>query len=394
MSKSSSQLSLQEKAEPFGIEVEQDFHVFLSHYPSARSKTIGPLLFLHGASAWSNTFLIRPENPASATGRRQSIVEFFQDQGYDVWLLDWRGGGRPEIVAQVARVARERFTMDHVAELDIPEALKYVSGKAGGKKVDVIAHCMGAGSLAYGLGNAKFRAPIRQHLGKVVLSGLGLFYEAPWDGVTKVQDHLLDFIMGTDRRCFSINPDATEAPWPDVLDLAFKKWPHTWQPACKDEFCHRLAFMFGSPYLESNLSRGIHDRLPEFFGPIPIGLYAHAAQNSLRGYAAPFNVEVGTKSSWEECLDLTGFQDLQIGLVTGGQNILWHRESMDRMYDWLRRKLRAGQCQKRTIEGYGHQDLFWGKDAANVVFPALVELLKSESSGMDDTDTVAARARA
>lgn len=266
-----------------------------------------------------------------------------------------------------------------VAEFDIPKALEYVSGH---RNVDVIAHCMGAGSLAYGLGNATFRDSIRKHLGTVVLCTLGLFYEAPWDGVTKVQDHLLDFIMGTDRLCRGINPKVTgQDPWPEVLDFAFKKWPHAWQPSCKDEFCHRLAFMFGSPYLESNLSDGIHDRLAEFFGPIPIALYAHAAQNSLRGYAAPFNVEGQANPSWEKCLDLKGFEDLQIGLVTGDQNILWHRESMDRMYDWLRRKLRAGQCEKRTLAGYGHQDLFWGKNAANDVFPMLLELLWSRSSG-------------
>jgi hypothetical protein len=45
------------------------------------------------------------------------------------------------------------------------------------------------------------------------------------------------------------------------------------------------------------------------------------------------------------------------------------------MHDWLRRKLSAQQCQKRVIRGYGHQDLFWGKNAAEAVFPVLLELL-------------------
>jgi cholesterol oxidase len=134
--------------------------------------------------------------------------------------------------------------------------------------------------------------------------------------------------------------------------------------------------MFGCPYFEENLTTGIHDNLPGLFGPIPIAHYAHAAQNTLRGYAAPFNVEAGKPQAWEECLDLTGFENLQIGLVTGDRNILWHRESIDRMHDWLRRKLPAERCRKRVFAGYGHQDLFWGKNSAKDVFGELANLLQ------------------
>jgi hypothetical protein len=252
-----------------------------------------------------------------------------------------------------------------------------VQANSGGKEVHVIAHCMGAGCLAFGLGNASLRREILPHLGNVVLCTLGLFFEAPWDGFTKIQDHLLDLVMGNHPSCLGISPQVTdEKKWPDLFEFGFQKWARSWKPACSDPFCHRLAFMFGSPYLETNLSAGIHESLPEFFGQIPVAHYAHAAQNALRGYAAPFNVERDSLDMWESCLDIAGFEGLRIGLVTGRENVLWHRDSIDRMYDWLRRKLSDRQCRKCVFAGYAHQDLFWGKNAAADVFPTLLGLVQ------------------
>ena len=377
--------SIQKENPPIPVLTEDGFKVLLTRYPLSSSGKARPLLLMHGASAWSNTFQIRPDRVQS-NGKRLSVVEFLNDAGYDVWLLDWRGGGRPEIVAQVHKFPPKSFTIDEVARHDIPKALAKISEVTGSQRVDVIAHCMGAGSLAFGLGRSDLRTPILKYLGNVVLCTLGLFYEAPWDGLAKVQDHLLDVILATDPNCPGVSPDVnSKRPWPEILEFAFSKWPASWQPTCSSAFCHRLAFMFGSPYCEDRLSEGIHNHLEHFFGPIPIAHYAHAAQNTLRGYAAPFNVEGQSKPAFEACLDLEGFEelhakDLRIGLVTGSRNILWHRESIDRMHDWLRRRLPAQKCQKRIIPDYGHQDLFWGKDAADNVFPVLLELLSGENA--------------
>ncbi|HEY6555695.1 MAG TPA: hypothetical protein VI072_00420, partial [Polyangiaceae bacterium] len=44
-------------------------------------------------------------------------------------------------------------------------------------------------------------------------------------------------------------------------------------------------------------------------------------------------------------------------------NQLWHRDSIDRMYDWLRRDPRV-RVTKRVFERYGHQDLWWSPRSA------------------------------
>ena len=77
-----------------------------------------------------------------------------------------------------------------------------------------------------------------------------------------------------------------------------------------------------------------------------------------------------------------GFARLkELTLVTGHLNRLWHRQSVDRMYEWLIRdvkRCRAGDSTRPRIEkvvlrGYAHQDLLWAPTAERDVFPTLAK---------------------
>jgi hypothetical protein len=57
----------------------------------------------------------------------------------------------------------------------------------------------------------------------------------------------------------------------------------------------------------------------------------------------------------------------RITLLTGAQNPLWHRDSVDKMGEWLGRFRR--EVPKHVFDGFGHQDLWWGRRSAEVVFP-------------------------
>src|SRR5205823_1015732 len=126
----------------------------------------------------------------------------------------------------------------------------------------------------------------------VVLSSIGLFYEVTWDGWTKVQDRVLERAADADPAYRAISPDATVTPWPDAMERTYALWPATWGPPWKDDFFRRLAFMFGQPFLVSNLHDDMgQEAVRKQFGAIPFKLYRHAAQNALRGFAAPFDAE-------------------------------------------------------------------------------------------------------
>ena len=60
----------------------------------------------------------------------------------------------------------------------------------------------------------------------------------------------------------------------------------------------------------------------------------------------------------------------KVTLITGALNRLWHRDSIDLMYEWLVRGSAAyrGRVHKHVLPGYGHQDLLWGRDASRDVW--------------------------
>lgn len=333
-----------------------------------------PVLFLHGGSASCDTFL-EPKG--------SSIFDFLNKHGMDVWLLDWRGSHF--VTAAAPGPCNEPG--DTVAGEDIPAAFKFIretrDQEGHPAPIAAVAHCVGAACLAMAIGAGHVTADLG--LGPVTFSTVGLFYEVTWDGWSKVQDRILDRLADEDDRIQFITPDVSVRTWPDTMENTYQMWPRIWGPPWDVDFFRRLAFMFGQPFLVSNL----HDRMTQDvvrrqFGAIPFKLYRHAAQNALRGFAAPFGAE-GTldpntpneqiaSELGRTYIRLDAFRHLKTTLITGAQNPLWHRESIDRMAEWLARASRP--VTKHVLEGYGHQDLWWGKRSWQEVFPLVLEAVR------------------
>jgi hypothetical protein len=114
--------------------------------------------------------------------------------------------------------------------------------------------------------------------------------------------------------------------------------------------------------------------LLDLFGPIPLALFAQAAQNARRTNAALYGAPLDDRS-------LIGgpsrreFQQLsRITLITGTANTLWDPRCIDNMYDWLLPGAAntPDRFRKVKFEGYGHQDLLWGEDSSRKVFPDIL----------------------
>jgi len=349
------------------------------------------VLFLHGGSASGDTFL-EPKG--------SSIFDFLnQHHQMDVWLLDWRGS---HVVTDCAPDACNE-PGDTVAAKDIPEALQYIrtvrdkEGHPG--SVAIVAHCVGAACLAMAIGAGHVNAA--SGLGPVTLVAVGLFYEVTWDGWTKLQDRILDRAIDSDHTIKFITPDVSVTKWPDIMEKTYQMWPQVWgpPPPLRDaDFFRRLAFMFGQPFLVSNLHpRMTNDVLRTQFGAMPFKLYRHAAQNALRGFAAPFGAEGKLDPTTPNenissqlartYLRLEAFRDLKVTLITGAGNPLWHRESIDRMAEWL---TRLGEpATKHVLDGYGHQDLWWGRRSWEDVFPLVLDAVRPSSSRTTPQNAIA-----
>ena len=192
-------------------------------------------------------------------------------------------------------------------------------------------------------------------------------------------------------RCANL-ANARETPWPPAFEDVYQIWPKTWGPPWRgpeDDFFQRLAFLFGQPFLVSNLHERVDKaEIRKQFGGIPLELYRHAAQNALRGFAATCDpmgdLDPNTPNAKipgvlaKKYMNLAAFEPFTITLLTGELNPLWHRDSIDRMHEWLHRELRddAGNIRKRVFDRYGHVDLWWSRHSKGEVFAYLIDTLQ------------------
>ena len=313
----------------------------------------GVVLLIHGASASSDTFLV-PDGGLAAALRKA---------GWEVWLLDWRGSCRhtrdPE--------AKMSGNFDAVARYDLPMAIEVVRRLSGQARIPVVAHCIGAACLSASIAR-RWTQP--SWLGAVTLTTIGLFFRSSVDNFLKAEDGILERVVAGDPELPGI--DANSSAWPAELALAYRAWPGSWLPnggAPAHEVLRRLTFLYGAPCAPTAVTSEVLAQLPQLFGPLLMDLFVHAGQCVRRGHLAPFDADE-TPFADQSYLMAEPFRELKTTLITGKDNHLWHRGSVDEMYEWLRNE-GCQRLHKYVVPGYGHQDLLWGPHANRDIYPLI-----------------------
>jgi pimeloyl-ACP methyl ester carboxylesterase len=112
-----------------GLSKDDPVVIHLTHY-RVEGSTKPPVVMIHGYSASGTSF--------THDTIHNNFTKSFWEDGRDVWILDMRTSpGLPS--------ARYPWTFEDVAGADIPVAIDYIYRQYDdGRKVDVLAHCMGA----------------------------------------------------------------------------------------------------------------------------------------------------------------------------------------------------------------------------------------------------------
>jgi pimeloyl-ACP methyl ester carboxylesterase len=355
---------------PMLIQTGDQCELELRHHPGPGKA----VLLVHGASAQSNTFRI---------GETETLVGHLLGKRFDVWTLDWRASMR-RVRELYCRNRSTNFSIDAAATHDIPAAILAMRQQGVAGKISVVGHCMGGAILAQGIAQGVLRA---DDVENVVITALGLFYRAAIDNVVKAEDGVLEELL-FDRHQDLLHPtrqwtttvcqqDPDDGDWDRLLQKPYEIWEKTPLPhkPCTVPICHRVSYMFGMPYIPDNIPTIHAGSLPLQFGYIPVQFLLQCCQNLRRGYAAPFVPKGRGRSlaSPDTFLNQAAFRDRKVTLITGDLNSLWHRDSIDTMYEWLLRgRPSAQRVEKHVLPGFGHQDLHWGIKAPTVVFPLIV----------------------
>jgi alpha-beta hydrolase superfamily lysophospholipase len=312
------------------------------------------VLLLHGHSASADMFLL-PET--------RNLVDSLLDDGYEPWLLDWRGSCRLPYNEN-----GQRFTYDDVALYDIPVAVSSIRERNGERPLFVVAHCMG--SLALSLSMTAGLVP-----GLAGVVSQGVFLTPKLAGRTSLRMSLAGELLK--NRIDHIPVDFRTVGLRSMYTLLFALASR--RASCPDPTCqilHNSAWGTGaSLFVHENLSETTHNRLAELLGPAPLWILPHLRRIELaRSVVRWHDADPRYRALPPNALDAAARIDAPVLLIAGSENGIW-LDSQQLCRDVLARRQPQLDVSYLEIPGYGHLDTFLGRGAALDVFGHILDFL-------------------
>jgi cholesterol oxidase len=312
------------------------------------------VLLLHGHTASADMFLL-PET--------RNLVDVLLDDGYEPWLLDWRGSCRLPY-----NETGQKYTYDDVALYDIPEAVAHIRARIGDRPLFVVAHCIGSLTLSLSM-----TAGLVPGLAGVVSQGV--FLTPKLAGRTSLRMSLAGELLKSriDHIPVDIRKVGLWSKYTPLFALASRK------ASCPDPTCqilHNSAWGTGaSLFVHEHLTETTHDRLAELLGPAPLWILPHLRRIELaRTVVRWHDTDLRYRSLPQNALDAAARIDTPVLLLSGSENGLW-QDSQKLCHDVLAHRQPQLDVTYTEIPGYGHLDTFLGRGAALDVFGHILDFL-------------------
>lgn len=309
-----------------------------------------PVLLIHGTGVRANLFYNAPGRP--------SVVGSLVDAGFDVWLENWRAsidlGARP-------------YSLDEAALYDHPAAIREVLAHTGAERLRVLAHCQGSTSFVI-----TALAGLAPQVERVVSSAVSLHPVVPPLSRVKLTAMVPLVALGTPY---------LSAQWgaraPQPFAQAIGAWARLVRRECDDPVCALANYMYGTGpdvlWRHANLDPHTHHWTSREFGWAPVKFLKQIGASVRAGHLVPVDGLPALPASF--VADPARI-DAPWTFVAGSRNRLFTAESQVRTHAWFDER-QPGRHALRVFDGYGHLDLLFGRDSAQVVHPHLVAALQS-----------------
>ena len=307
----------------------------------------GPVLLVHGAGVRANIF-----RPRVGT----TLVEYLVDQGYDVWLENWRAS---------IDLPPNPWTLDQAALYDHPAAVRAVLSETGATELKAVIHCQGSTSFMMSAA-----AGLVPQVKTIVSNAVSLHPVIPWTERVKsfvalpVVSALTPFL----------NPQwglRAEGKVAKLIDGLVRLTHHE----CDNAVCKHASFTYGTgfPVLwrHENLNDETHEWLKQEFAHVPMTFFRQMDRCVRKGHLVAVERHAALPADFAAQRPKT---EARFAFMAGERNICFLPESQRRTYDFFQ-SVRRDYHSLHIVPGYGHLDVFIGKNAVRDVFPIIAEAL-------------------
>jgi len=318
------------------------------HVTRESPATRGPVLLVHGAGVRASIF----HPPVERT-----LVDCLIDEGYDVWLENWRTS---------VDVLPTCWTLDQAACFDHPAAVRTVLRETGSATLKAVVHCQG--STSFMMAVVTGRLP---EVTTIVSNAVSLHPVIPRLAALKLLYALPAFGLISDY----MNPQwGLEAP---TVPAKLIQWiVRATHHECDNAVCKQVSFTYGagfpSLWSHENLNDATHAFVTHEFGPCSVAFFRQMGRSVRRGHLVPVDRTLGLPVDFASAAPRT---TARVAFIAGANNLCFLPDSQIRSFEHFQAHQPDRGHSLHVLPNYGHLDVFIGQHAARDVFPVILDEL-------------------
>jgi len=340
-----------------------------------------PLLLIHGLAQGSNVF--------TTTTLKKNMVQYFLQEKFDVWVMDYRISNR--IYPNMDVNQKSGWSIDEIATYDIPAAISKIWEKCGSSKIAVMAHCVGSAAMQMAI----LKRTIESDQIKVFISHAIHPWLSP-SAANRVRARLGNYahIMLEEELLDPIpRPSDRNSTKKTLFDrLAFSlartdegendehARPETAEEEIQQAICDRMTLLYGRMWNHQNLTSETSMKWHELVGPAPSAVYSHLYYMVTRKRLLDGQGE-------NTYLTISNIQKNWAGIPTlfihGEDSQVFNSKSASDSSFFLKKVIGGNTTiGYKRFEGFGHLDCIIGHDAFKKIFPSLRDFISNPQSSV------------